>query len=71
VVRDVAADGPREVVVVRGDSLWSIAARHLPDGASDAQVADAVQRWYAANAEVVGDDPDLVRPGQVLVAPSS
>ncbi|WP_426309267.1 LysM peptidoglycan-binding domain-containing protein [Cellulosimicrobium sp. E-16] len=71
VVRDVAADGPREVVVVRGDSLWSIAARHLPDGASDAQVADAVQRWYAANVGVVGDDPDLVRPGQVLVAPTS
>lgn len=71
VVRDVAPDGPPEVVVVRGDSLWSIAARHLPDGASDAQVADAVQRWYAANVEVVGDDPDLVRPGQVLVAPSA
>ncbi|MFD5334307.1 LysM peptidoglycan-binding domain-containing protein [Cellulosimicrobium cellulans] len=71
VVRDVAADEPREVVVVRGDSLWSIAARHLPDGASDAQVADAVQRWYAANVGVVGDDPDLVRPGQVLVAPTS
>jgi hypothetical protein len=71
VTRDVAADGPREVVVVRGDSLWSIAARHLPDGASDAQVADAVQRWYAANVGVVGNDPDLVRPGQVLVAPTS
>lgn len=71
VVRDVAVDEPREVVVVRGDSLWSIAARHLPDGASDAQVADAVQRWYAANVGVVGDDPDLVRPGQVLVAPAS
>ncbi|MFJ2520091.1 LysM peptidoglycan-binding domain-containing protein [Cellulosimicrobium cellulans] len=71
VVREVAADEPREVVVVRGDSLWSIAARHLPDGASDAQVADAVQRWYAANVGVVGDDPDLVRPGQVLVAPAS
>ncbi|MFF2268859.1 LysM peptidoglycan-binding domain-containing protein [Cellulosimicrobium cellulans] len=71
VVRDVAAEEPREVVVVRGDSLWSIAARHLPDGASDAQVAHAVQRWYAANVGVVGDDPDLVRPGQVLVAPAS
>jgi nucleoid-associated protein YgaU len=69
VVRDVAADGPREVVVVRGDSLWSIAARHLPAGAPATQVADAVQRWYAANLDVVGDDPDLVRPGQVLVAP--
>ncbi len=72
VTRDVP--GPEtapEVVVVRGDSLWSIAARHLPAGSTDAQVAEAVERWYAANAHVVGADPDLVRPGQVLVAPSA
>ncbi len=72
VTRDVP--GPEtapEVVVVRGDSLWSIAARHLPAGSTDAQVAEAVERWHAANAHVVGADPDLVRPGQVLVAPSA
>ncbi|WP_175009146.1 LysM peptidoglycan-binding domain-containing protein [Cellulosimicrobium sp. TH-20] len=66
------APGPQaapEVVVVRGDSLWSIAARHLPAGSTDRQVAEAVERWYATNAHVVGADPDLVRPGQVLVAP--
>lgn len=66
------APGPQaapEVVVVRGDSLWSIAARHLPAGSTDRQVAEAVERWYATNARVVGADPDLVRPGQVLVAP--
>ncbi|WP_144680967.1 LysM peptidoglycan-binding domain-containing protein [Cellulosimicrobium sp. TH-20] len=72
VTRDVP--GPEtapEVVVVRGDSLWSIAARHLPAGSTDGQVAEAVERWYATNAHVVGADPDLVRPGQVLVAPSA
>lgn len=72
VTRDVP--GPEtapEVVVVRGDSLWSIAARHLPAGSTDRQVAEAVERWYATNAHVVGADPDLVRPGQVLVAPSA
>lgn len=57
------------VVVTPGDSLWRIAARHLPDGATDAQVTAAWPRWYAANAHVVGADPDLVRPGQVLVVP--
>ncbi len=72
VTRDVP--GPEtvpEVVVVRGDSLWSIAARHLPAGSTDGQVAEAVERWYATNAHVVGANPDLVRPGQVLVAPSA
>lgn len=57
------------VVVAPGESLWRIAARHLPDGATDAQVAAAWPRWYAANGDVVGPDPDLVRPGQVLVVP--
>ncbi|MBE7700717.1 LysM peptidoglycan-binding domain-containing protein [Oerskovia sp. Sa1BUA8] len=57
------------VVVLRGDSLWSLAARSLGQGATDAQIAVEWQRWFAANAEVIGQDPDLIRPGQVLVAP--
>lgn len=57
------------VVVLRGDSLWSLAARSLGEEATDAQIAVEWQRWYAANAQVVGQDPDLIRPGQVLVAP--
>jgi len=61
-----AVDG---VVVAAGDSLWSIAARHLPPGATDAQVAAAWPRWYEVNAAVIGADPDLIRPGQVLAEP--
>ncbi|MDQ0373288.1 LysM peptidoglycan-binding domain-containing protein [Cellulomonas humilata] len=57
------------VVVAAGDSLWSIAARHLPPGATDAQVAAAWPRWYAVNAAAIGADPDLIRPGQVLAVP--
>lgn len=60
---------PAEVVVRRGDSLWTIARRHLPPGASDAQVAAHWPRWYAANRSVVGADPDLLLPGQRLVPP--
>lgn len=64
------AANPESVVVVAGDSLWAIAARHLPSGATDAEVAAAWPRWYDANAEVIGADPDLVRQGQVLTTPA-
>lgn len=75
---DLAALGARSrpardgcVVVRRGDSLWGIAARHLGEGASDAEVAAQWPRWYAANRDVVGPDPDVLRPGQVLRAPGA
>lgn len=58
------------VVVRSGDSLWSITARHLGPRATDAQVAAAWPRWYAANRTVIGPDPGLIRPGQRLVPPS-
>jgi LysM repeat protein len=59
------------VTVRRGDSLWSIAARHLGSGASDQEVALAWPRWYAVNADVIGQDPDLIHPGQRLRIPTS
>jgi len=64
-----AATPARPVVVVRGDTLWAIATRHLPAGASDAEIAAQWPRWYAANRNVIGADPDLIRPGQILHAP--
>ncbi len=66
--RPVPASGA-DVVVVRGDSLWSIAARHLPDDAPESAVASAWPRWWATNHAVVGDDPDVLLPGQVLRVP--
>jgi len=60
---------PVEVVVQRGDSLWSIAARHLGPCASDAEIARAWPAWFAENRDVVGDDPGLILPGQVLRPP--
>jgi hypothetical protein len=59
------------VRVVPGDSLWRIAAAHLPGRASNRAVAAAWPRWYAANRQVIGADPDHITPGQVLVAPHS
>lgn len=60
---------PGEVVVRRGDTLWDIAARHLGPGTSAAEIAEEWPRWYAANADVIGSDPDLIHPGMQLVAP--
>lgn len=60
----------REVVVLRGDSLWDITARYLGPRASAAEVAVEWPRWYAANREVIGAEPALIRPGQVLVPPT-
>ena len=66
------AEGPghppsRSVVVGTGDSLWAVAERQLPPGAGDQRVAAAWHALYRRNRAVVGPDPDLIRPGQVLV----
>ena len=55
----------------RGDSLWAIVARHLGPRAGDAEVAETWPAWFAANRDVIGDDPDLLLPGQVLRAPEA
>ncbi|HEX4698601.1 MAG TPA: hypothetical protein VH857_04465 [Actinomycetes bacterium] len=59
------------VVVRRGDSLWDLAARHLGPDASAADIAAEWPRWYAANRQVIGQDPDLLRPGERLVPPGT
>ena len=64
---------PSQAVRVRvrqGDSLWLIAARRLGADPSQADIAAEWPRWYAANREVIGADPGLILPGQVLVEPS-
>ena len=49
--------------VQRGDTLSALAGRYLGDTA----------RWreiYTPNRGVIGDDPDVIRPGQVLTLPA-
>lgn len=60
-----------EVVVRRGDTLWDICARHLPGDATDAEIAAEWPRWYQANRDVIGPDPDRIQPGQRLRPPST
>ena len=63
-----APAGGGTYVVRPGDSLWSIARAH------PAPPSDVGTRWRAiwrANRDVVGDDPDLIRPGQALRLPGT
>lgn len=61
--------GPAVVIVGVGDSLWSIAATHLGPFATDVEVAAAWPRWHQENREVIGDNPHLLLPGQLLRVP--
>ncbi|MDQ4051568.1 MAG: LysM peptidoglycan-binding domain-containing protein [Actinomycetota bacterium] len=52
-----------------GDSLWSVAESTLRDSGAAATEADVAAYWpriYALNRDLVGPDPDLLRPGQRL-----
>ncbi|HEX2773669.1 MAG TPA: LysM domain-containing protein [Micromonosporaceae bacterium] len=68
-----AAPVPGTHVVVRGDCLWHIASDRLlaehGRPPTDGEVAIATQAWWQANAAVIGPDPDLLLPGQVLAPP--
>lgn len=61
--------GSGEIVVHRGDNLWSIAARHLGPTATTTEISAEWHRWFAANRHVIGDDANLITPGQVLRPP--
>lgn len=57
-------------VVQYGDTLWGLAAADLGPGASDSAIAERWPQWYAANRALIGPDPDLLYPGQVLRIPA-
>ncbi len=66
---------PGDHVVLRGDCLWDIAAdwlarQHPGTPVADPETARAVTAWWQANADVIGPDPDLLLPGQVLRPPA-
>jgi nucleoid-associated protein YgaU len=61
---DQAPGSETERVVENGDTLSGIALETSGD-------ADDWQALYEANKDVVGSDPDLIYPGQVLVLPGT
>ncbi|MDT0187715.1 LysM domain-containing protein [Microbacterium sp. ARD31] len=62
-----AREAPGAYVVQPGDSLWSIARAHP---ARDLTVDERWRAIWRANHDVVGDDPDLILPGQALRLPA-
>lgn len=67
---DQSAESAEEgVVVLRGDTLWSLAARHLGPAAEAADIDAEWHRWHEANRAVIGDDPHRILPGQQLRPP--
>ena len=52
----------RTYTVKSKDTLWAIAQRFYDDGRE-------WERIYEANIKIIGPDPDLIQPGQVLTIP--
>ena len=51
---------------VAGDTLWALAEHDLRGRGSDRRSTDRWHAVYRRNRGVIGPDPDLIRPGQVL-----
>jgi hypothetical protein len=66
---------PGDHVVLRGECLWDIAAADLRDRTgrepTSGETAAAVRAWWQLNTDVIGPDPDLLLPGQVLRPPTA
>ena len=59
---------PERHVVVEGDTLWGVAATILRTG-DPQRIARYWPRLHRANRAVIGPDPSLLLPGQVLEIP--
>lgn len=57
-------------VVAEGESLWSIAADDAGQTATPTDIALASGAWYENNREEIGEDPNLIHPGQALEPPA-
>src|SRR5215211_4088362 len=58
------ASATTRLVVEPGDSLWSISEEHIGPGAPPEQIAYEVERIYELNRDQIGENPNLIFPGQ-------
>lgn len=68
-IRPGRSDAAAQTVVRAGDTLWGLAAAQLGPQATDAEVAAHWPRWYERNRTVIGEQPHLILPGQILEVP--
>ena len=62
--RAAATPSQQSYTVVKGDCLWNIAKRFYGDGSKYTII-------YNANKSVIGGNPNLIYPGQVLTIPAT
>ena len=55
---------PKTYTVVKGDCLWNIAKKYYGSGSKYTVI-------YEANKSVIGSNPNLIYPGQVLTIPDA
>lgn len=60
--RETTTPAVKTYTVVRGDCLWNIAKKFYGSGAKYTNI-------YNANKSVIGSNPNLIYPGQVLTIP--
>ena len=64
----------RQHLVLAGESLWSISLQWLQQNGvpspTNGQIAQLSKQIFAANAALIGSNPDLIRPGLALTIPT-
>ena len=64
----------RQHLVLAGENLWSISLQWLQQNGvpspTNGQVAQLSKQIFAANAALIGANPDLIRPGLALTIPT-
>ena len=70
-VREIVK-APSIHTVAKGDSLWKIARMVLSSDGSKPSGSEISDQWhsiYDMNLALIGDDPNLIHPGQILQLP--
>jgi LysM repeat protein len=62
-------DPAARLVVNPGDSLWSISQERLHPSATPKQIMNQLEQTFELNRDLIGDDPNLILPGQEILLP--